>query len=495
MSDWKSYLAPILIVLSIALLPTHRARRAERLTQPTAASPQSVRPPLLFQANRGQADPRAKLLARGPGYALLLTDRDATLALRGGEGAAAVRMRWLGANPEVAVEAIAPVQARTHYLKGAREDWVVGAENFERALYREIYPATDMLFHGARGGLEYDFRFRPGADPHVVRLAFEGPDRFELAENGDLILQVGERRVVQRKPVAWQDGEAGREPVAARFRPLGQGRFGFDIGAYDRSRTLIVDPFIDYATYLGEGDEEILADVAVDAAGNAYVVGYTASSNFPVNIGDQDQDGDEDAFIAKIAPDGSTLLYSTFLGGGDDDRAWGLAVNEAGEVFVAGETRSDDFPATVNAFLQRFGGGGRDGFAAKLSASGASVEWATYLGDTDQDWAADIAIDGQEAVYVCGGTWSSQFPVTTPGVIQEVFGGDDCGCIRRQARPAWVQGGVLDFPWRRARRRGSVACCRSRGRCLRHRVHALQPFSAVDRGRSKRFVKAPRTRS
>jgi len=256
----------------------------------------------------------------------------------------------------------------------------VGAENFERALYREIYPSTDLLFHGARGGLEYDFRFRPGADPANVRLAFEGPDRFELAANGDLILHIGERRVVQRKPVAWQDGPAGREPVPARFRPLGGGRFGFDLGAYDPSRTLLVDPFIDYLTYLGEGDEEILADVAVDAAGNAYVVGYTASSDFPVNVGDQGHDGDEDAFIAKFSPDGSTLVYATFLGGRDDDRAWALAVNQAGEVFVAGETRSDDFPASVNAFLQRFGGGGRDGFAAKLSATGASLEWATWTG-------------------------------------------------------------------------------------------------------------------
>ena len=424
MSDWKTHLTPIFIVLCLALLPTHLARRAQRQAQPAAAPLSSVRPPLLFQANRGQADPRARLLARGPGYGLMLTEKDATLALRGAAGAAAVRMSWLGASPGMTVEPVAPVQARTHYLKGSREDWVVGAENFERALYREIYPATDLIFHGARGGLEYDFRLRPGADPAKIRLQFEGPDRFDIAANGDLVLHLGGQRVVQRKPVAWQDGPTGRAAVEARFRPLGEGRFGFELGAYDPGRTLIVDPFVDYATYLGEGDEEILADVAIDNAGNAYVVGYTASSDFPVNVGDQDQGGDEDAFIAKVAPDGSTLIYATFLGGGDNDRAWGVAVNDAGEVYVAGETRSDDFPASVNAFLQRFGGGGRDGFAAKLSASGSSVDWATYLGDTDQDWALDIATDPQGAVYVCGGTWSSQFP-TTPGVVQEVFGGDD----------------------------------------------------------------------
>ncbi len=424
MSDWKSHLTPILIVFFLALLPTPIARRAQRQAQPTAAPLSSVRPPLLFEVNRGQAAPRARMLARGPGYGLSLTDRDATLALRGAGGAAVLRMRWLNANPAVAPTPLSPVQARTHYLRGAREAWIVGAENFERALYREIYPATDLIFHGARGGLEYDFRFRPGADPSSVELAFEGTDGIEIAANGDLVLQLGERRVVQRKPVAWQDGPSGRRPVKARFRRLGPSQYGFALGSYDRSRTLLVDPFIDYATYLGAGDEEILADVAVDATGNAYVVGYTASSDFPVNTGDQDQGGNEDAFIAKIAPDGATLLYSTFLGGGDNDRAWGVAVNDAGEVFVAGETRSDDFPSTVNAFLQRFGGGGRDGFAAKLSASGSSLEWATYLGDTDQDWAADIAIDAQGAAYVCGGTWSSRFP-TTQGAVQTAFGGDD----------------------------------------------------------------------
>ena len=424
MSDWKSHISPILIVFFLALLPTPLARRADWHTRPTAAPLQSFRPPLLFQANRGQADPRAKLLARGAGYSLLLTDQDATLILRGEAAPAAVRMRWLGANPDAGVEAVAPVQARTHYLKGAPEDWIVGAENFERALYREIYPGADMLFHGKSGGLEYDFRFRPGADPLHVRLQFEGADAFTLAENGDLLLHVGEGRIVQRKPVAWQDGPEGRTPVNARFRPLGDGVFGFDIGRYDPARTLIVDPFIDYATYLGRGDEETISSIAVDSSGAAYVVGYTASSDFPVNVGDQSQGGDEDAFVAKIAPDGVTLVFATFLGGRDIDRAWGVAVNEAGEVFVAGETRSDDFPTSVNAFLQRFGGGARDGFAVKLNPGGASLAWATYLGDTDDDWATGIAIDPQGAAYVCGGTWSSQFP-TTRGVVQEGFGGDD----------------------------------------------------------------------
>ena len=424
MSDWKTFLPPILILFFLALLPTPLSRRAEWRAQPTAAPLERVRPPLLFQANRGQADPRARLTARGPGYSLLLTDSDATLALRGGGSSVAVRMLWLGANPAAKAEPSAPVQARTHYLKGSVEDWVVGAENFERALYREIYPRTDLLFHGARGGLEYDFRFRPGADPLQVRLAFEGADRFEIAGNGDLILHVGAHQVVQRKPIAWQNGPRGREPVEARFRPLGDGRFGFDIGAYDRGRTLIVDPFIDYATYLGKGDEDVITDVAVDADGAAYVVGYTASSDFPVNVGDQTQGGDEDAFVAKLAPDGVTLIYATFLGGGNIDRAWGVAVNGTGQVFVAGETRSSDFPTGVNSFLQRFGGGARDGFAAKLNAAGSSVEWSTYLGDTDDDWANDIAVDAQGAAYVCGGTWSSAFP-TTRGVVQETFGGDE----------------------------------------------------------------------
>ncbi|MEZ5394849.1 MAG: SBBP repeat-containing protein [Bryobacterales bacterium] len=402
-------------------MPTHLPRHANRRANPTAAPLSSVRPPLLFQANRGQAPSQNKLLARGAGYSLMLTDQHATLALRGG---AAVRMRWLGANPSATVEANAPVQARTHYLKGSQADWITGVENFERAVYHDVYPATDLLFHGARGGLEYDFRLRPGADPLAVKLQFEGVDRFEIAKNGDLILHVGDAELVQRKPVAWQDGPHGRELVQARFRPLGQGRFGFDLGRYDRSRTLIVDPFIDYATYLGKGDVDVLSDVAVDSAGNAYVVGYTASSDFPVNVGDQSQGGQEDAFLAKLSPDGVTLIYATFIGGGDLDRAWGVAVNDAGEAFVVGETRSDDFPTSVNAFLQRFGGGARDGFAVKVSASGSSLAWSTYLGDTDDDWANGVAIDEQGSAYVCGGTWSSRFP-TTAGVVQEGFGGDD----------------------------------------------------------------------
>jgi hypothetical protein len=173
-----------------------------------------------------------------------------------------------------------------------------------------------------------------------------------------------------------------------------------------------------YCTYLGGSVYDQGLSIAVDAAGNAYVAGATSSPDFPVT-GQSRFQGGRKAFVAKLSPTGGSLIYSTFLGGSGDDGANGIAVNSAGDAFVAGATYSTDFP-TVSP-IQSASGGQQDAFVAELDSTGANLLFSTYLGGMGNDSATAIALDASGNVYVTGATGSPNFPVL--GAIQSALGG------------------------------------------------------------------------
>ena len=373
---------------------------------------------LRFERNEGQFPDGVLFAARGLGRGMLLRASDVVL---GGAGEI-VTMSWSGGAERPAVEALDPLEVRTHYLRGERSAWRTNVPSYGAVAYRDVYPGVDLVFHGARGGLSYDFRVAPGADPERIELRFDGVDGLRVDEAGRLTSSSGV--VLQRAPVAYQPAAGNGEiPVEAAFVVEGD-TVRFRIGEYDPSAPLVIDPFIEYATYLGRGDQEVIHDIVAAPDGGLIVAGYTASSDFPVPGGfDRSMDGDEDAFIAKVSPDGSRIEFATFFGGRRNDRANGVALGEDGAIYVVGETRSDDLPTDPNVFQRGFAGGDRDGFAAKLNANGSGLLYATYLGDDDQDWASDIAIDASGTAHIVGGTRSSDFP-TTAGAVQQEFGGD-----------------------------------------------------------------------
>ncbi len=211
-----------------------------------------------------------------------------------------------------------------------------------------------------------------------------------------------------------QSSITNRQFVDGHYVMKTEKEIGFEVSGYDRSRPLIIDPVLSYSTYLGGTGGDVANGIAVDGSGNAYVTGSTASSDFPVKSAEQGTSaGNGDVFVAKFNATGSGLVFSTFLGGSGSDSGAALAVDLAGNTYVVGNTSSINFPTTSGAFQPNYAGNG-DGFVAKLSASGSSLIYSSYLGGSDSDFAQAIALDSSGNAYVTGSTRSADFPTAKP---------------------------------------------------------------------------------
>ena len=366
----------------------------------------------------------ADFVARGPGYAAALTRDGAALALTNSRRAGlGIKIGLAGASAG-APRALSKLPGEVNYLVGDRSRWRTGVPTYERVLYPSAWPGIDVLWHGDGSRLEYDFRLAPGADPDRIALRLRGADSVRVAGNGDLVLRAGEERLRQRAPVAFQEIDGEHRAVAARYVARGD-RVTFALGNYDRSRPLVIDPIVlTYSTFLGGSGIDAGTAIAVDDSGAAYVVGGTASSDFPT----QDalvptSQGDRDAFLAKLAPDGKSVLYSTYWGGSGGDEAASVALGTDGTVYVAGITGSTDLPVSPGAFQPAFGGGANDGFVSRFAPDGQGIEYSTYLGGGTNDSVQDIAIDADGNAYLTGYTSAADFPVT-PGAVQPVVSGE-----------------------------------------------------------------------
>lgn len=361
-------------------------------------------------------DGRARFVARGSDHALLLDRRGPALLLRGpGPSSPPIllRLRLRGASPQEPV-ALQRLSSTSNHLAGRDpRRWRIGVPHYGRVEYRGVYPGIDLAVHGAGGRLEYDFVVAPGADPRRVRLRFEGARSVRVEGDGRLVIGTPAGDVVQRPPVAYQDGPAGREVVASAYRRVGAREVAFTAGAYDRSRRLVIDPVLDYSTYLGGGGSDAVTGIAVDAAGNRYLTGVTLSADFPTAAALQPAlAGASDAFVAKLDAQGSGLVYSTFLGGSGTDEGHAIAVDGSGSVSVTGFTDSSDFP--VVGAVQAVRRGGRDAFVARLAPSGAALVYSTYLGGSQHDAAEAIALSPSGGATVVGWSESTDFPVVRP---------------------------------------------------------------------------------
>lgn len=369
--------------------------------------------PIEFEANQGQHPPAVRYLARTSSYRVALTDDGAmVMPLRSAAPAAPVRMRFEGA----AGASLLPQRMsghRTHYFLGEdRAARYTDIPNFERVLYKAIYPGVDAVFYARDGEIEYDLVLAPRADPRRIALAFDGARRLALDRSGDLLIHTDQGVLVQRKPVVYQERDGRRTPVAASYRITGQ-RVRFELARYDASRPLTIDPVLSYSTHLGGGSSDAAHAVAVDAAGNAYVAGATASGNWPVAGAYQGSlAGTRDAYIAKLNPQGTGLVYSTYIGGRRSaSAAKAIAVDAAGNAYVAGTTNSSTYPTTAGAYSAALAAGG--GFVTKLNAAGNALVYSTYLGGAD---VAALRVDASGNAYVAGRSGGG-LP-TTPGALQ-----------------------------------------------------------------------------
>jgi len=355
-----------------------------------------------------------------------------------------VRLKLVGANANAKVVGLEPLPGKSNYFIGNDpKEWRTNVPTYAKVKYKGVYPGIDLIYYGNQGRLEYDFVVAPGGDPRTIALNIDGAEKMQIDPQGDLVLSSDGGDVRLHKPVVYQvqptvdsrqskATDNGRrttddanpkskitnpKSIDGRYVLLADNRVGFEVANYDKTKPLIIDPVLSYSTFLGGSGDDYAYGMAVDAAGNAYVTGYTSSINFPTFPGafQTSLGGTYDAFITKLNAAGSALVYSTYLGGSNDDYAYGIAVDAAGIASVAGYTLSSDFPTTPGAFQPIFGGS-YDAFVTKLSADGSTRIYSTYLGGSAADYAKGIAVDASGNAYVTGIT-SSDFP-TTPGAFQ-----------------------------------------------------------------------------
>jgi len=321
----------------------------------------------------------------------------------------------VGANAQPAAAGVESLASRTNYYAGNDPaNWRAGIPHYASVQYAAVYPDVDLVYHGRRGELEYEFRVAKGATPDAIRLRFGAKP--SLDQSGDLLLHTAGGTLRHRRPVAYQLIAGRRREISAAFRIEGS-VVGFRLGPYDARHTLIIDPVVSLSTYLGGTQWDAGYGVAADAAGDAYVTGETASTSFPGRT--SPGAGNRDVFVTRIGHD-SSVLYTTILSSAGNNAGQSIAVDATGNAYVAGIAGGSGFPVTGNAF-QRVFGGTEDAFVAKLDSAGHLV-YCTYLGGGGADGAFGIAVSAAGNAYVTGYTESVSFP-TTLGAPQRSFAG------------------------------------------------------------------------
>jgi Tol biopolymer transport system component len=480
--------------------------------------------PLSFELNRGQADDAVKFLARGAGYNIFLTPTEAALVLSGSSAATetsvnesednsegprfrrrqieksndatatpplVVRMRLEGASSG-RVEGVQELPGKVNYFIGDdTSKWLTDIPTFRKVAYRNVYEGIDAIYYGNRQQLEYDLVVAPGADPNVIKIKYEGAESLRVDRKGTLLLKTRAGEIEQPKPLIYQQENGQRKLIEGRYVLRGSKRVGFTLGKYDRRKPLVIDPklvylslvngggygytiavdtngsayiageifdstlnptaggfqtilvgtdnafvtkldangtSVVYSTYLGSINGAYADGIAVDGQGNAYVTGG-AAAGFPTTAGayQTTNHGRYDCFVTKLNATGSGLVYSTFYGGNNYDEGDGIAVDAAGNAYVGGIAGSNDLITTAGA-PQTNNAGGYDGFAIKLNPSGSALTYATYFGGGGFELVnGTIALDSSGNTYIAGQTSSFNLPQVSPLMGP---GGTDRGIFR-----------------------------------------------------------------
>lgn len=375
---------------------------------------------IIFEENKGQTDREAKFISRGQGYTLYLAETEAVFQLKRKEGEATeikgettktksdfLTMQFVGANKQPRVFGNDEAVTKTNYYIDKKR--FENLSNFKRVNYQNLYDGIDAVFYGnAKNQLEYDFIVAPNVDANQIGLNFEGAESLSIDDEGNLIVKTENSELVQQKPIAFQEIDGQKREVEVKYIINDRTKISFALGDFDKSQTLIIDPALNYLTYIGGTALDDTFEVAADEQGNAYITGATASLNFHGET--RDENDENGAYIAKINATGSDFVYITILEGNGDDTARGIALDVNNNAFVTG-IASHFFPTTSGAFDTVHGVlNNDDAFVAKLNATGGLV-YSSFLGGTDEDEGFDVAVDVNGKAYVVGATYSnSAFP-------------------------------------------------------------------------------------
>ena len=401
--------------------------------------------PMSFEPNRGQAASEVKFLAHGNGYGIYLLPTEAALALPGHKSAprpASVEMSLVGANQRAEVAGVDPLPGHSNYLTGNDPSrWLHNVPQFSRVEYRDVYPGINLAFYGNQNRLEYDFEVSPGKDPSKIQLQFKGASAVSVADNRDLVLRVEGRELHFARPHIYQQTPAGIRAVAGSFVLRGDNTAGFEIGDYDHSRALIIDPVLTFSSYLGgAGDESCTAitgasagfvphcpAIAIDSSNQRiYVAGATTSTGtFSGSTPNTTSGpGGENIFVSRISLGTSggtrtaTLDYVTYVGGTGTQYPVGIGVDNGFNVYFAGTTNAPDYPTTPSAYqATAVSSGNNHAVVTEIDHTGSGPVYSTYLSGNGIESASNMALDTLGRVYVIGTTTSTNFP-TTIGALQ-----------------------------------------------------------------------------
>jgi hypothetical protein len=421
--------------------------------------------PLTFEPNRGQTDKDVLFVAAGVRYRVDLKARSAAVKLADGFQ---MELEVVGGQTPRSIRGVDQTGGLSSYFIGNDPSkWQTGLPNYRRIEYSDVYPGVDLTFYGTPDQLEYDITLAANADPRQIRLNFQGATSVESTDGGDLLIRNKDHTILQRKPYAYQIKGGRKVPVQAAYLAVGRS-VRLRLSGFNRREPVVVDPILVYSTYVGETSpnpppldeaEAIAVDadgnaylsgthwqyngsshgvafvsklspdggtilytahvggsntdqcyaIAVDSNENAYITGYTTSTDFPIQNPFQNSlQGVQDAFVAKLSQAGTTLVYSTYLGAAASGT--GIAVNANGNAYVTGGTSSSEFPV-VTPFQSTYQGGG-DAFVTEMSTDGASLVFSTFLGGGGAEVSGHIALDSNQNIYVTGSTASTNFPVS-----------------------------------------------------------------------------------
>jgi hypothetical protein len=396
--------------------------------------------PLLFEKNVGQANSQVSYLSRMPEYTLFLTEREAVILSNGKKKrASALRMQWLDSNASPAISGEDKVAGKTNYLIGNdSSQWQTGVTNYTRVKYDAVYPGIDLVYYGNQQHIEYDLTVAPGADPQMIRLRFQGASRLRLDSNtGDLMVRSGDSEVRLRKPVVYQKDGEQQQTVSGTYVLSAHNTVSFALGNYDRTRQLVIDPYVVYSTMYG-GSTPSTFDVAnfygmaVDGQGYVYLQGITSTANLPTTSGSFQPACNLAAptqcsnfFVAKFDTTKSgaaSLVYATYIGGSEikvsiynPNSAYyqmnDIAADASGDAYFTGASSVGNYPTTSNAYSLTcvavasqpcYG----TGILTELDPTGSKLLYSTYIpavSDATSTYPSGIAIDSSQVAYIAGG--------------------------------------------------------------------------------------------
>ena len=397
--------------------------------------------PLHFEPAAESSDGQATFRTRTQGYVVRFSPNGVEFLPNTGEGRrTSVRMELVGAS-ESSLQGLDRRVGYSNYFVGERSGWRSRVPHYGKLEWSEVYPGIDFVFYGKGRDLEYDIVVSSGANPADIALRFDGADLLEIDESGSLVMRIGAATFTHRRPRVFQSNpDGGKDLIEGNFAISPDGLISFELSPYDQSSELVIDPVVEFSTFVGADREDNSPSIFVDDQGSIYVLLQTESPSFPTTPGAFDATfGDSsgavrrDLAVIKMDANASSLIYSTFVGGSGPEQTHcsghAIRVDDDGYAYVSAETSSRDFPTTSGAFDRTYAGGLDDGrgdaVAFKLSPGGDQLTYSTLLGGSNKEEDVCIDIDTEGTMYLAGQTASTNFPTTTGAYDRMANGIDD----------------------------------------------------------------------